>query len=303
MVSLFLERPEISLADFSPDAFIDACANGSTTIVRSLLGREDFSIESDHINRALVFAIESGHFETVKTLLLDGRADPTWHYFTALVKAISNSDLKMAKLLLADPRVDYKEIQSTIDAKILRSDNSVCHMIRLYGLQIDAAKRGLPLNIQSFNPDYFDVILYSACWAGKTATFSQLIHMKKKVGPIFSVESENNLALELAIHSGQTKLVMLLLDEETVKSSFSLIQLEEILANVKDVQRNPLFTSLFDWIITKDESLQSLKAIRMELGKSGVKKGKYVKAVRAYQKKGLPNIARLISAVGQPVYA
>lgn len=301
VVDLFLAQPQVSLSDFSGDAFMEACAYGHTDIIRTLLSRDDFRMQDPHIHRALAFAVQHGHFELVKVLLMDGRADPAWNYHFAFIHAIANDDVKMAKLLLADPRVEVADIKATVSKPVLNGDNHVCEMLQLYGTAIDAAKYDLPLKIKTFDPEFFDVILHSACWVGKVSTVSRLIHMRDEIGPIFSLEAHGNLALELAIHSGKAELVMLLLENKLVKRSLSLARLDEILANVKYIHRNPLFTTLFDLVVENDTSLKGVRAIRMKKGKEGDKMGKFIHAVRRYQSERLPNIARLISILAQPV--
>lgn len=305
MVRLFLQRPEILLDNLSPDSFFEACAKGAVVVVRALLDREDFALTQTEMSRALAFAVQYNQYEVAKILLMDGRADPNWKYYHILQMAIGNRNMRIAKLILADPRVEVKDVIETMDRAILNMDNPVCEMIRMYGKAIDAAKYGLLPSIQaitSFDPEFIDVVFYSACWAGKHAIVDYFLLMKHNIGPIITTEAERNLALELAIHSGKAEVVKSLLADEQVQNTLTRTQLDDILSRVDNIQRNELFLQLFDWLVSKDATLKELKGIRMEMGKSGMKKGRHAAATRKYQKRGLPHVAKLVNVVAQPVY-
>ena len=87
---------------------------GSLGIVKYLLADERANpcVRDDDGNNAIGLASQYGHVEIVKTLLADGRIDPSANDNYAIMKAFMNGHGEVVKILQADPRVFMKAVES-----------------------------------------------------------------------------------------------------------------------------------------------------------------------------------------------
>lgn len=91
-----------------PHHLDDAAKYGNLDVVKIMIGQDFDPTGSDIIFKTA----QNGHHETVKLLLEDGRADPTYNSNSAIRYAAQNGHAKVVELLMNDPRVNPCDVDS-----------------------------------------------------------------------------------------------------------------------------------------------------------------------------------------------
>ena len=104
-VSLLLTDSKVDPAAMDNEALINAIRGGHLEIVKLLLA-DSRIISACHVNQVLQLACRLGKIEIVKHLLEHYAFDPRVLYNATICEVMESKNMDLARLLLADPRVD-----------------------------------------------------------------------------------------------------------------------------------------------------------------------------------------------------
>lgn len=187
--------------------FIDACAIGQITIVKTMLNNPNIN-PSYHSNYTLRYAVENNQYEIVKILITNDRIDQNILNNSAFTTAIYKNNIEMIKLLFTDQRININNLNLFNISELIKKPKIFNYI----------------LNSDKINYNFINICIYSFLLTNDYDKIFEIIqHQKFQKNTLFPNYDYDHILLS-KINLYNIELINTLIDINNLSFIYSLLQ-------------------------------------------------------------------------------